>query len=356
MVKNAGFNLRDFSGVRVLITGHTGFKGVWLTRILNHAGAEVIGVALPPELDSVYKRTPELRFENQKFININKRKKITRFIEKTAPHLIIHLAAQPLVRRSYREPVETFETNVMGTAHILDAAINVENLKGVVAVTTDKVYKNVEKSEGYIEDEALGGIDPYSASKSASEMVVTAWQNIAKSKTNVKIVAARSGNVIGGGDHSEDRLVPDLIRGFRKNEKVIIRNPHSLRPWQHVLDPLFGYLMIASRILKNQDLSSAYNFGPSDDSKLTVAQMSDIACQFWPNNLGWVHQSSRQDLHESTLLWLSSELARRELGWKNHLDARESIKWSIEWELEAEKTSPVKALDLHIARYQEMIA
>lgn len=355
-MSNSGFNLHDFSGVRVLITGHTGFKGAWLTRILNHAGAEVIGVALPAEAGSIYKRTPELEFENQKFIDINNRKKVTKFIDKSAPDLIIHMAAQPLVRRSYREPVQTFETNVIGTAHILDAALHVESLIGVVAVTTDKVYKNVEKSEGYNEDEPLGGTDPYSASKSASEMVVTAWQNIAHSTTKKTIVAARSGNVIGGGDHAEDRLVPDLIRGFRKNEKVIIRNPQSLRPWQHVLDPLFGYLMIASRILKNQSLSSAYNFGPSDNSKLTVAQMSDIACQFWPNNPGWVHQPAGDALHESTLLWLSSERARRELGWMNHLDARESIKWSIEWELEAEKTSPAKALDLHIARYQEMVA
>lgn len=356
MIRNKGFNLHDFSGVRVLITGHTGFKGAWLTRILNHAGAKVFGVALPPESGSIYMRTPELNFANQKFVDVCNRKKISKFIYKSAPDVIIHMAAQPLVRRSYREPVETFETNVMGTAHILDAALHLENLKGVVVVTTDKVYKNVEKSEGYIEAEALGGTDPYSASKSAAEMVINAWQNIAQSSTNIRIVAARSGNVIGGGDHAEDRLLPDLIRGFRKNEKVIIRNPQSLRPWQHVLDPLFGYLMIASRILKHQTLSSAYNFGPRDDSKLTVSQMSDIACQYWPNNRGWVHQSAGDILHESNLLWLSSERARRELGWTNHLDARESIKWSIDWELEAEKTSTVKALDLDIARYQEMIA
>jgi len=354
LMSSNGFNLHDFSGARILVTGHTGFKGAWLTRILNHAGASVIGAALPAESGSIYKRTPELEFETEKFIDINNRKKITTFIDKTSPDLIIHMAAQPLVRRSYREPIETFATNVMGTAHVLQAALETESVAGVVAVTTDKVYRNVEKTDGYSEDEPLGGTDPYSASKSASEMVVTAWQNLTHSTKKV-IVAARSGNVIGGGDHAEDRLVPDLIRGFHAGKKVIIRNPQSLRPWQHVLDPLFGYLMIASGILKKNKLSSAYNFGPADDSKLTVAQMSDIACQFWPNNPGWVHQPSSDDLHESTLLWLSSERARRELGWSNHLDAQESIKWSIEWELEAEKNSPIKALDLHIARYQEMI-
>jgi CDP-glucose 4,6-dehydratase len=354
-MSRSGVNLQNFAGVRVLITGHTGFKGAWLSRILDHAGAEVIGVALPAEAGSLYERTKKLDFAEKKHIDINNRKKITRFITKTKPDVIIHMAAQSLVRRSYREPIETFGTNVMGTAHVLQAALETDGTLGVVAVTTDKVYKNVEKSVGYHEDEPLGGTDPYSASKSASEMVVTAWQNLASISGSKKIVAARSGNVIGGGDHAEDRLIPDLIRGFKKNEKVAIRNPQSLRPWQHVLDPLFGYLAIASKILTNEKLSSAYNFGPSDNSKLTVGQMSDLACQFWPNNPGWFHRPTEDSLHESTLLWLSSDRARQELGWKNLLDAQESIKWSIEWELQADKTSPLEALDQQITKYQEMM-
>jgi CDP-glucose 4,6-dehydratase len=354
-MSKSGVNLQNFSGVRVLITGHTGFKGAWLSRILHHAGAQVIGVALPAESGSLYERTEKLDFVEKKHIDINNRKKVTRFIAKTKPDVIIHMAAQPLVRRSYREPIETFGTNVMGTAHVLQAALESDSALGVVAVTTDKVYKNVEKSDGYREDEPLGGTDPYSASKSASEMVVTAWQNLATISGSKKIVAARSGNVIGGGDHAEDRLIPDLIRGFKKNEKVAIRNPRSLRPWQHVLDPLFGYLAIASKILKNEKLSSAYNFGPSENSKLTVGQMSDLACQFWPNNPGWYHRPIEDSLHESTLLWLSSERAREELAWENLLDAKDSIKWSIEWELQAAKTSPLEALDQQITKYQEMM-
>jgi CDP-glucose 4,6-dehydratase len=354
-MSKSGVNLQNFAGVRVLITGHTGFKGAWLSRILHHAGAQVIGVALPAESGSLYERTEKLDFVEKKHIDINNRKKINRFITKTKPDVIIHMAAQPLVRLSYREPIETFGTNVMGTVHVLQAALESDSALGVVAVTTDKVYKNVEKSDGYREDEPLGGTDPYSASKSASEMVVTAWQNLATISGSKKIVAARSGNVIGGGDHAEDRLIPDLIRGFKKNEKVAIRNPHSLRPWQHVLDPLFGYLAIASKILTNEKLSSAYNFGPSDNSKLTVGQMSDLACQFWPINPGWFHRPTKDSLHESTLLWLSSDRARQELGWKNLLDAQESIKWSIEWELQADKTSPLEALDQQITKYQEMM-
>jgi CDP-glucose 4,6-dehydratase len=354
-VSRSGLDLQNFAGVRVLITGHTGFKGAWLSRILNHAGAEVIGVGLQAESGSLFQRATGLDFAEKKHIDINNRKKITRFITKSNPDIIIHLAAQPLVRHSYHEPVETFSTNVIGTAHVLQAALETKATLGVVAVTTDKVYKNVEKFEGYHEDEPLGGTDPYSASKSASEMVVTAWQNLGSISGSKKIVAARSGNVIGGGDHAKDRLIPDLIRGFKKNEKVAIRNPQSLRPWQYVLDPLFGYLAVASKILKSEKLSSAYNFGPSENSKLTVGQMSDIACQFWPNNPGWFHCPSGDSLHEATLLWLSSERARQELGWKNLLDAQESIKWSIEWELQAKRTSPIDALDGQILKYQEMM-
>ncbi len=352
---DSSFSLQQFAGVRVLITGHTGFKGAWLTRILNHANAEVIGVALPPDSGSIFERTKGLDFKEQKFIDINNRKKITKFITRANPDLIIHMAAQPLVRRSYREPIETFQTNVIGTAHVLQAALESQSLKGVVAVTTDKVYKNVEKLDGYGEDEPLGGTDPYSASKSASEMVVTAWRNLAEISGNKRIIAARSGNVIGGGDHAEDRLIPDLIRGFKNNRQVIIRNPESLRPWQHVLDPLFGYLAVASKILNGESTSSAYNFGPAEASKLTVGEMSDLACQFWPNNPGWIHRPPGDSLHESKLLWLSSNRARTELGWKNLLDARESINWSIEWELEAEKSSTLAALDKQISRYQEMM-
>lgn len=344
----------DFRDVKVLITGHTGFKGTWLSRILSNWGAEVSGISLRPEVGSLFARTKGMEFRNSRYIDINDRKKIEKVIVRDNPDILIHMAAQPLVRRSYREPVETFETNVMGTAHVLDASLKCANLIGVIAITTDKVYRNVEKFEGYHEDEPLGGKDPYSASKSGSEMVVTAWRNLSKIKSGPQIVAARSGNVIGGGDHAQDRLLPDLIRGFINNQKVEIRNPNSLRPWQHVLDPLFGYLSIASHLLKGLSLQGAYNFGPEEKSKLKVSDMADIACNFWPNNQGWTHAPISENMPESNLLWLSSERSKKELRWRNKLGAKEAIKWTIDWELMARDRGPLVAIDSQIERYLQL--
>lgn len=348
---NGKMKLSDFDGLRILITGHTGFKGAWLSRILNHANTELFGLSLPPERGSLFSRTKEIDFKISKFIDINNRNKTEAFIRKVKPDLIIHMAAQPLVRKSYREPLETFSTNVMGTAHVLNGTFQSDSVKGVVAVTTDKVYRNIEKLQGYHEDESLGGKDPYSASKSASEMVVTAWRNLSSIKSGPTIVAARSGNVIGGGDHAEDRLVPDLIRGFTANKKVEIRNPDSIRPWQHVLDPLFGYLAIASKLVKGEKTSEAFNFGPAEDSKLCVSEMADIACKNWPGNPGWHFIPSREAMPESSLLWLSSVRSQTELGWRNKLNAEEAIKWTIEWELMSKDNGIRAAIDSQIERY-----
>lgn len=347
-------NLKDLQGLRILVSGHTGFKGAWLGRILNQAGAEVHGVSLPPESGSLITRAKGIEFKSSKYIDINNRRKVERHLTRLNPDLLIHMAAQPLVRRSYREPVETFATNVMGTAHVLNAALNCDSLKGVVAITTDKVYRNVEKLDGYHEDEPLGGEDPYSASKSASEMVVTAWRNLSKVKFGPTFVAARSGNVIGGGDHAEDRLVPDLIRGFLSKRVVEIRNPESLRPWQHVLDPLFGYLAIAAKLVKGEPASEAYNFGPSDKSKLSVAEMADTACKIWPDNQGWRYIPSAENMPESKFLWLSSVRSETELGWRNKLDAAEAIKWTVDWELMAQDKGALYALDSQINKYLEL--
>jgi len=344
----------DFRGVKVLITGHTGFKGAWLSRILNTWGADVSGLSLKPERNSLYLRASGIEFKSSKYIDINDRKKTAKFIGKCNPDILIHMAAQPLVRRSYREPVETFGTNVMGTAHVLDASLMCSNLKGIVAITTDKVYRNIEKLDGYHEDEPLGGEDPYSASKSGSEMVVTAWRNLAEIKSGPKIVAARSGNVIGGGDHAADRLLPDLIRGFLADKQAEIRNPNSLRPWQHVLDPLFGYLSIASSLLGKKELSDAFNFGPDEKSKLKVSEMADFSCSYWPKNKGWKYAPSGEDMPESNLLWLSSERSQKELGWRNKLDAKEAIKWTIDWELMARDKGALAALDNQIERYSKL--
>ena len=345
-------DLKIYSGKRVLVTGHTGFKGTWLSQILLEAGADVYGISLRPERDSLYSLIPKLELKKSVYLNINNAKKLDKEINKIDPHLVFHLAAQPLVRKSYKDPIETFQTNVMGTANTLDSSLKGKSISGIVAITTDKVYRNSETLDGYREDDPLGGTDPYSASKSASEMVITAWQNISASKNGVPIVAARSGNVIGGGDRAEDRLIPDLIRSFRSGTKAQIRNPNSIRPWQHVLDPLSGYLIIGSKLLKNQATSKSYNFGPSLNSKLTVAQMADEACSNWPNNNGWEIQKQDDMYPESKLLLLSSQRANEELGWESKLSAKEAVRWTINWESSLDKKNALELIRLQIQEFK----
>ena len=345
-------DLKIYSGKRVLVTGHTGFKGTWLSQILIEAGADVYGISLRPERDSLYSLIPKLELKKSVYLNINNAKKLDKVINKIDPHLVFHLAAQPLVRKSYKDPIETFQTNVMGTANTLDSSLKGKSISGIVAITTDKVYRNSETLDGYQEDDALGGTDPYSASKSASEMVITAWQNISNSKNGVPIVAARSGNVIGGGDRAEDRLIPDLVRSFRYGTKAQIRNPNSIRPWQHVLDPLSGYLIIGSKLLKNQATSKSYNFGPSLNSKLTVAQMADEACSNWPNNNGWEIQKQDDLFPESKLLLLSSQRANEELDWESKLSAKEAVRWTINWESSLDKKNALELISLQIQEFK----
>jgi len=345
-------DLKAYSGKRVLLTGHTGFKGTWLSQILIEAGADVYGISLKPEKDSLYNLVPKLELKKSVYLNINNAKKLDKIINKIDPHLVFHLAAQPLVRKSYKDPVETFQTNVMGTANTLHSSLKGKSISGIVAITTDKVYRNSENLDGYREDDPLGGTDPYSASKSASEMVITAWQNISNSKNGAPIVAARSGNVIGGGDRAEDRLIPDLVRSFRHGTKAQIRNPDSIRPWQHVLDPLNGYLIIGSKLLNGKVTAKAYNFGPSLNSKLTVSQMADEACSIWQNNKGWEIQKPDNSLPESKLLLLSSQRAKEELGWENKLSATEAVKWTIDWESDLDKNNALDLISSQIQKFK----
>ena len=309
--------LSAFRGKKILVTGHTGFKGTWLSRTLVLAGAEVHGVALTPELGSIYSRIKDLGIQSSTILDIRNRKDVDTYFLNNKFDGVFHLAAQPLVLKSYDEPIETFETNVMGTAHLLDSIIVNDSAKWVLVVTTDKVYKNVEIEEGYTEEDALGGKDPYSASKSATEMVVNAWRAIAEYKeSKIVLCAARAGNVIGGGDVGKNRLVPDLIRSFYENIPSVIRNPNSLRPWQHVLDPISGYLKIGQQLLSQESIASAYNFGPGNDSRLNVESVAKVACSMWEGNAGYVVKSEGHQPSESVLLWLSSERAYHDLGWK----------------------------------------
>ena len=344
--------LKEYSGKKILITGHTGFKGTWLARTLVLAGAEVYGLALKAENDSLFSFIDNLGLTESAILDIRNRTEVEDYFERHQFEGIFHLAAQPLVRRSYREPIETFETNVMGTAHILDSVVSNSSAEWIVVITTDKVYRNLEKMEGYVEDDALGGKDPYSASKAATEMVISAWQTIAGVRgKKIRIASARAGNVIGGGDMAEDRLIPDLIRSFRANTKAVIRNPASIRPWQHVLDPLNGYVSMGLALMQGRTISLAYNFGPGEESKLTVEEMAEYACAQWEGSKGVEITIDSQAPHEAGLLWLSSELAAKELGWSNRFEAREAIAWTLDWEKAAMQTSALAALDHQIHEF-----
>jgi CDP-glucose 4,6-dehydratase len=345
-------NLDQFSSKKILITGHNGFKGTWLSRILILAGAKVYGLALAPEPNSLYTRIKALGMTDSKVIDIRNRTEVNEYFSNYKFDGIFHLAAQPLVIRSYKEPIETFEVNVMGAANVLDAVLRHKSSKWVVVVTTDKVYKNIEKLDGYREDDSLGGRDPYSASKAATEMVVSAWQNLSEiSEVGISIVSVRAGNVIGGGDMAENRLIPDLIRGFKSNSKTTIRYPRAIRPWQHVLDPLHGYLKVASKLMQGERSYKTFNFGPNTDSKLSVQQMAEYACDQWPGSAGIEIDSKSDLLPETSLLWLSSEKAYKELGWNNRIDAKEAIRWTIDWERESSMSSPLDALDIQIKEF-----
>ena len=346
--------LSEFRGKKILVTGHTGFKGTWISRILVLAGAEVHGLALSPELGSIYSRIDDLRMHSSTILDLRNRNEVNNYLINKKFDGVFHLAAQPLVLKAYEKPIETFETNVMGTAHLLDSIISNDSAKWVLVITTDKVYKNIEVEDGYSEEDPLGGKDPYSASKSSTEMVVNAWRAIAENKeSKIILCTARAGNVIGGGDVAKDRLVPDLIRSFYENIPALIRNPNSLRPWQHVLDPLSGYLQIGQRLMSQKSVATAYNFGPGDDSRLNVEDMAKVACSMWEGNAGYVIKSDGNQPSESVLLWLSSERAQHDLGWKNKLDATTAIKWTIDWERESNKTDVKTATDFQIKEYFE---
>lgn len=314
----------------VIITGHTGFKGTWLTLLLESQGIEVAGISLDPDRDSLYTRLGRAGKIQESFVDIRQLKAVKNVITDLKPSVVFHLAAQPLVLQSYLDPVGTFATNVMGTANLLESVTELKERCCVVAVTTDKVYQNLETGEKFKETDKLQGKDPYSASKVGAESVITAWKNIWAINGVHKICAARAGNVIGGGDFASDRLIPDIIRGVRDNSVVSIRNPRSSRPWQHVLDPLLGYVYSAAALLSELDLTSI-NFGPTEKS-LPVGRVTKIATEefFEGLNLSVTEDDPEQPL-ESGLLDLDSTFARSRLGWEPKWTQEEAIRMTFTW-------------------------
>jgi CDP-glucose 4,6-dehydratase len=310
-----------------LITGHTGFKGAWLTLILRERGHLVSGISLQPEAGSLFERANVGKFlENDIHCDIRKQTNLTSHFERITPDVVIHLAAQPLVRESYKNPIETFETNVMGTVNVLKASQQVKQLKAQLIVTTDKVYKNISKSSGYVETEALGGQDPYSASKAMADIATQSWIS---NFENAPTAIARAGNVLGGGDVCADRLIPDLIKSYSSGATPKLRAPNSVRPWEHVLDCLNGYLVLVDAVIEKK-VDGAWNFGPDENHSKTVADVANIAAAVWGVEKSWENDLG-QHPHEASMLVLNSNKARTELGWSNKLSFEETVEWTTNW-------------------------
>lgn len=304
-----------YSGKRVLITGHTGFKGSWLALWLKELGATVTGLALEPEAAPSHWEALGLGIDSH-IVDIRDCPAVQRVFDAAQPEIVFHLAAQSLVRRSYRNPLDTWSANVMGTACLLEACRNTPAVRAVVVVTTDKVYDNQEWPWGYRENDRLGGHDPYSASKAASELVADSYRKSFFSAASTPLLAtARAGNVIGGGDWSEDRLIPDLVRAVNRSVNLEIRSPNATRPWQHVLDCLSGYLQLGQGLLQgNPDLATAWNFGPAASDNRTVAQILAMLTEHWPE-VRW-SLAANADLHEASQLYLDSAKAKQVLRWR----------------------------------------
>jgi CDP-glucose 4,6-dehydratase len=315
---------------RVLLTGQTGFKGSWLMAWLQRLGAEVHGMALAPDTaPSLYL---DLRFQDAPghFLgDIRDAALVRRRVSEVRPDVVFHLAAQPLVLRSYDDPLETWGTNVLGTAHVLDALRPLDNKMAIVVITTDKVYENTETGRAYEETDRLGGHDPYSASKAACELVVDSYRRSFLASGSKHLASARAGNVIGGGDWARDRIVPDIARALASGTAITLRNPDAVRPWQHVLDPLAGYLKLVEDLWDRPDLGTAFNFGPDPAGIRSVRDLVELAIQHWPGT--WQDASEATKPHEAGRLSLSIEKAQRELGWQPVWDFDQSVAQTIDW-------------------------
>ena len=331
-VENVGVKLFAdvYRGRRVVVTGHTGFKGSWLSLWLKEAGAEVTGISLDPETHPNHWELLNLDTRDHRQ-DIRDADRVQALLKGARPEIVFHLAAQPLVRRSYDEPIENWSTNVMGTAHVLEACRHIRGLKSIVAITTDKVYANQEWSWGYRETDRLGGHDPYSASKAACEILIESYRKAFFNQDISPLVAsARAGNVIGGGDWAADRLIPDLVRSLGRKESLEIRSPHATRPWQHVLECVAGYLMLGQRMLQgDRDCGDVWNFGPSPDDNRTVAEVLGLLRRYW-SDLSW-NEGKESQPHEATRLYLDSAKARTLLGWEPIWNIEVGLQKTAEW-------------------------
>ena len=328
-------DLSFYKGKRVLVTGHTGFKGSWIVKALCMAGASVTGYALdPPTEPSLFEMAGLDKDINSVKGDIRDFASLKKCFDDAQPEIVIHLAAQPLVRTSYKEPVYTYETNVMGTVNLLECVRLTDSVKSVVNVTTDKVYLNLERAEGYKEDEVLCGYDPYSNSKSCSELVTYSYNKSFFAERDIAVSTVRAGNVIGGGDYALDRIIPDCVRAAEKGEDIILRNPASIRPYEHVLEPVSAYLLIAMEQYKASLLEGSYNVGPLDSDCVTTGELAGLFCDAWNertgDKIGVKHQGDNGP-HEATFLKLDCTKIEKTFGWSRKWDIKTAIEKTVEW-------------------------
>jgi CDP-glucose 4,6-dehydratase len=318
---------------KVLVTGHTGFKGSWLCLWLHDLGAQVYGYALPaPTNPSLFETAKISELIHSEIGDIRDFEHVKKYIHAVKPEIVFHMAAQPLVRYSYGHPIETYMTNVMGTVHVLEALKDLGSVKAVVNVTTDKCYENKEREQGYREDEPLGGYDPYSSSKACSEIVTSAYRSSYFSKSKIPLASARAGNVIGGGDWAQDRLIPDMMRAISEGKSVQIRNPKAIRPWQHVLEPLRGYLTLAQKLHEQGDkFSQAFNFGPEDSDAAQVEVIVKKMTELWGEKASYEIVPDAQSLHEAHYLRLDCSKANDLLNWQPHIPLSLAIQSIVDW-------------------------
>ena len=331
-MENLGLDRKFWDGRRVLLTGHTGFKGGWIALLLKMLGARIHGLSLPPNKNSIFFNSVGIDrlIESNKYADIKNYDDCLKIMRACEPEIIIHLAAQPIVRESYSNPLETYSVNILGTANILEGARQLDTVKAIVNVTTDKCYKNNEWDWSYREDEPLGGYDPYSSSKACSEIVSSAYRDSFFSETGIQLATARAGNVVGGGDWSKDRLLPDILRSIDVNKKITIRSPLSVRPWQHVLEPVTGYLILAQKLVEFKNkFDTAWNFGPEEVDCWSVGRVASKVCQImeYPE---WISTDIVQP-HEASFLKLDSSKAKNRLGWRPRWHVETALEKSVQW-------------------------
>lgn len=349
-----GLNQHFWKDKKVFLTGHSGFKGSWMAVWLESMGATVFGYSLAPNTEPNLLQALKLSSKNiNDFADIRNFENVKKELLAFSPEIVIHMAAQPLVRDSYDDPMYTYSTNVMGTLNLLEACRKCASVKVILNVTTDKCYKNVNKAEGYIESDPLGGYDPYSSSKACSELVTSSYRDSFFNNENKFVASARAGNVIGGGDWSKDRLIPDLIKAAAAKRTAIIRQPKAIRPWQHVLEPVYGYLLLCQRMwLEGKPFAQEYNFGPDANDAKDVRWIAERISRIWSDAKFDIQENYEK--HEAQILKLNCDKAKTQLNWKPKLTTEDAITMTVEWYKNFyEQKIPVKEFTLQQINYYE---